>query len=73
MSDSDDDLPQLSAETFAALQEFYNEEENKMKNKLPTTCDLNNKELKFEENWVYIFIIIKNYNLVIIIISKRSN
>ncbi|XP_065160063.1 EEF1A lysine methyltransferase 1 [Atheta coriaria] len=28
-NDSDDDVPQLSAETFLALQEFYNEEEQR--------------------------------------------
>ncbi len=37
-TDSDDDVPQLSAETLRALQEFYNEKESK-------------KETDIDEDW----------------------
>lgn len=52
-SDSDEDL-HLSAGTFAALQEFYNEQEireKKLNNivSAPTTDDT----VDFDENWVY--------------------
>ncbi|KAI4469820.1 hypothetical protein MML48_1g08749 [Holotrichia oblita] len=45
----DDDIPQLSAETFAALQEFYKEqEENEASSSTTKNSALNNV---FEENW----------------------
>ena len=48
---SDDELPQLSAETFAALQEFYQEEEQretiKMTLEESTDVDMNS----FNEDW----------------------
>lgn len=53
MCDSDDDVPQLSAETFSALQEFYKEEEEKQK-KLKVAIENLNDELHFDENWVLI-------------------
>lgn len=43
MLEDNDDVPQLTAETFAALQEFYKEEEKKQKNQ---------DSVKFQENWV---------------------
>lgn len=55
--DSDDDIPQLSSETFAALQEFYKEQENreeKLKNILNSTQK--NDNLTFDENWVNLLI-----------------
>lgn len=59
-----EDIPQLSAETFAALQEFYNEQairDNKVNN-LKYTNTVNDEN--FEENWVnviYILTILFNY------------
>ncbi|CAK1547493.1 unnamed protein product [Leptosia nina] len=48
----DDDVPTLSAETFAALQEFYAEQEkrNEILNKLEADKKLN-ENIIFEENW----------------------
>lgn len=43
--DDDDDVPQLSAETFAALSEFYLEQEEK--EKLDGSVDLEN----ITEDW----------------------
>lgn len=42
-----DDIPQLSAETFAALQEFYREQDKKRVEELHTDS--------VEENWVWLF------------------
>ncbi|KAJ6662275.1 hypothetical protein lerEdw1_012438 [Lerista edwardsae] len=50
MSDSDDDVPQLSSETLAALQEFYTEQREREDTK--TTERFNNNFLGLiEENW----------------------
>ncbi|KAF7279827.1 hypothetical protein GWI33_006685 [Rhynchophorus ferrugineus] len=47
--DEDNDLPQLSASTFAALQEFYKElEERELKQ---NDCKLTNTDVTFEEDW----------------------
>lgn len=59
-----EDIPQLSAETFAALQEFYNEQairDNKVNNikYTNTTNDVN-----FEENWVNLI------DILVILFSK---
>ena len=47
----DDDIPQLSAETFAALKEFYKEEDDrealKCEGKNNVSCDMN----IFSEDW----------------------
>ena len=52
MSDSDDDNPQLSAHALAALQEFYNEQ-NEMENKLQGVQETGDiAGLKIQENWV---------------------
>ena len=40
--DEDDDIPQLSAETFGALQEFYKEQEQKEQIVNELTCSLEN-------------------------------
>ena len=48
MSDSDDDVPQLSADTFLALQEFYQEQEEREK-RLVSSADEN---ATFDEDWV---------------------
>ena len=50
MDNDDDDVPQLSAETFAALQEFYQEEEHREVLKTQDSsvvCDMNS----FNEDW----------------------
>ncbi|KAJ3662356.1 hypothetical protein Zmor_006710 [Zophobas morio] len=47
MSDSDDDVPQLSADTFLALQEFYQEQEEREK-RLVSSADEN---ATFDEDW----------------------
>lgn len=48
----DDDVPTLSAETFAALQEFYMEQQKRQEilEKLESTQQLN-ENILFEENW----------------------
>ncbi|XP_050664036.1 EEF1A lysine methyltransferase 1 [Leptidea sinapis] len=48
----DDDVPSLSAETFAALQEFYSEQQKRQEiiNKLEADQKLN-ENIIFEENW----------------------
>lgn len=51
MSDSeDDDIPQLSADTFNALQEFYKEQEERENRKFDNSFQFNEEPL--EENWV---------------------
>ncbi|XP_019875231.1 EEF1A lysine methyltransferase 1 isoform X2 [Aethina tumida] len=51
MSNSDDDIPALSAETFMALQEFYKEQEIK-ESKLKLAVASNDiKEIHIEEDW----------------------
>lgn len=47
---SDDDVPQLSIQTFAALQEFYKEQEER-ESKLSQTN--NNASTNIQENWVF--------------------
>lgn len=49
----DDDVPTLSAETFAALQEFYMEQQKRQEilEKLESKQQLN-ENILFEENWV---------------------
>lgn len=51
--DSDENLLQLSSETFAALQEFYREQETR-ENKLQEILNAQrtNENITFEENWV---------------------
>lgn len=52
MADDEDDIPQLSAETFAALQEFYVEQEEK--EQLLTRLSLDNnltEDIVFDEDW----------------------
>ncbi|XP_072382521.1 EEF1A lysine methyltransferase 1 [Diabrotica undecimpunctata] len=46
--DSDEDLPQLSAETFAALQEFYREEEEREHN---INLLIDQKDVTLKEDW----------------------
>nr|CAH7740703.1 unnamed protein product [Callosobruchus chinensis] len=45
----DDDVPQLAAETFAALQEFYLEQENR--NKQLDIGNLTDGDVTLDENW----------------------
>lgn len=45
-NDSDNDIPQLSAHTLAALQEFYDEEKHRQE----TTASQENHEV--DEDWV---------------------
>lgn len=52
MLDDEDDVPQLTAETFAALQEFYKEEEEKQKNLGLALENCLHNNVKFQENWV---------------------
>lgn len=52
MSD-DDDVPQLSAETFNILQEFYKDEEEKQNRLKVAIENVNNTNVVFEENWVF--------------------
>lgn len=51
--EDDDDVPHLSAETFAALQEFYTEQQKREEilNKLEADDQLKENVL-FDENWV---------------------
>ncbi|KAJ0173451.1 hypothetical protein K1T71_010600 [Dendrolimus kikuchii] len=51
--EEDDDVPTLSAETFAALQEFYAEQEKRQEilNKLEADNKLK-ENILFDENWV---------------------
>lgn len=60
MSNSDDeDVPQLHPDTLAALNEFYQEREER-EIKLKTVLEQNNSEIDqtvdFEEDWVQIII-----------------
>ncbi|CAH0728642.1 unnamed protein product, partial [Brenthis ino] len=50
--EEDDDVPTLSAETFAALQEFYSEQQKRQEilEKLESKQQLN-ENIIFEENW----------------------
>lgn len=53
MENEEDDVPQLSAETFAALQEFYSEQQKRQEifAKLETENKLT-ENILFDENWV---------------------
>lgn len=51
--DEDDDVPRLSAESFAALQEFYAEQTKR--EEILCKLEADNKlgeKIIFEENWV---------------------
>lgn len=51
--ESDDDVPQLSASTFAALQQFYNEQEQReTKEKQLHQALLQGDHTSFKEDWV---------------------
>lgn len=52
MSDSDDDVPQLSAETLAALQEFYAEQMNEAGQEQAVLTDKYTVGA-LEEDWVH--------------------
>lgn len=71
-SDDDDDIPRLSAETFAALQDFYVEKEKRQVILDNLKQDDKLKEnIVFEEDWV-IFIIVKrliNFNIRLILLT----
>lgn len=55
-NDSDDDVPQLSAETFLALQEFYNEEEQRSAIQLEVSqIAQSDADIDMSEDWVCIF------------------
>lgn len=51
MNDSDDDVPQLSSEALAALQEFYIEQQQKEEIKIKEESS-NYCIGSIEENWV---------------------
>lgn len=54
--DEDDDVPSLSAETFAALQEFYTEQAKRQEILEKLEADDKLKEnILFDENWVSFF------------------
>lgn len=61
--DEDEDVPTLSAETFAALQEFYAEQDKRQEilNKLEADKKLT-ENIIFEENWVKFYDSINNFN-----------
>lgn len=51
-SESDDEMPQLSAHALAALQEFYDDQNNKMR---AVAAGFNNaKDVEIDEDWVII-------------------
>lgn len=51
--EDDDDVPSLSAETFAALQEFYAEQQKRQEIFTKLEADDKLKEnVLFDENWV---------------------
>lgn len=53
MSESDDEIPQLSSHALAALQEFYDERRQRdEKLNLSLQSSENVKIVEFEENWV---------------------
>lgn len=54
MSNSDDDIPALSAETFMALQEFYKEQEIKESKLKLAVASSDIKDIHIEEDWVNI-------------------
>ena len=53
MESQDDDVPQLSAETFSALQEFYKEQENKEQiiNELSSSSNIGSDTPNISEDW----------------------
>lgn len=54
--EDDEDVPQLSADTFAALQDFYAEQQKRQE--IFTKLEAENKlteNILFDENWVKIY------------------
>lgn len=54
MSEVDDDVPQLSAETFAALQEFYKEQAQKEEKLKLGLTQSSEDAIPIDEDWVII-------------------
>lgn len=52
MSDSDDDVPQLSAASLSALQEFYKEREDQENQLKAINPEDKTTDITFDENWV---------------------
>ncbi|XP_030751001.1 EEF1A lysine methyltransferase 1 isoform X2 [Sitophilus oryzae] len=51
-NENDDDLPQLSANTFAALEEFYREQEERETKQKNFEADSSNGNIIFDEDWL---------------------
>lgn len=56
MSDSEDDVPELSTSTLQALQEFYREQEERENRFLSSPRENSNDIL--DENWVSTYIVV---------------